>query len=78
MSSKEHSFAVNSYNQAVLTIISCHKKNILPIIFIKYFMIRGFGPDWLKEFRNLLKKQFSKIKEGILMTPAILPRRSGE
>ena len=25
-------------------------------------MVNGFGPDWLKEFNNLLEKKFSKKK----------------
>ena len=25
-------------------------------------MISGFGPDWIKEFKNLLEKKFSKKK----------------
>ena len=25
-------------------------------------MINGFGPDWIKEFKNLLEKKFSKKK----------------
>ena len=25
-------------------------------------MINGFGPDWIKEFNNLLKQRFSKKK----------------
>ena len=53
-------FKVNSFNQAVQTIISCHNKKIFPIIFIRYFMINGFGSDWLKEFNILLEKRFSK------------------
>ena len=60
MRSKNKSFAINSYHQAFKTINSCHSRKIFPIIFIKYFIIDGFGVDWFKEFKNLLEKQFSK------------------
>ena len=62
MKSKDYSFAINSYNQAVNIIIHCQKRKIFPIIFIKYFMINGLGPDWIEEFNNLLKHKFSKKK----------------
>jgi len=59
---KKYIFAINSYNQAVNTIKICYNWRILPIIYIKYFMVNGLGPDWVKEFNNLLKKQFSAKK----------------
>ena len=62
MKFKNYSFAINSYIQAVNVIITCQKKEIFPIIYIKYFIINGFGPDWIKEFKNLLEKKFSKKK----------------
>ena len=62
MKSKNYSFAINSYNQAVNVIITCQKFKIFPIIYIKYFMINGLGPDWIKEFNDLLKQKFSKKK----------------
>ena len=58
MKSKDYSFAINSYNQAVNIIINCQKRKIFPIIYIKYFMINGLGPDWIKEFNNLLEHKF--------------------
>ena len=58
MSFKKYSFAINSYHQAVKTINACHNRNILPIIYIKYFIVDGFGSDWLKEFNNLLIREF--------------------
>ena len=62
MKSKKYSFAINSYNQAANVIITCQKQRIVPIIYIKYFMVNGFGPDWIKEFNNLLEQKFSKKK----------------
>ncbi len=60
MKSVSYSFAINSYEQAVNLIIICQKRKIFPIIYIKYFMINGFGPDWLREFNNLLQQKFTK------------------
>ena len=62
MKYNNYCFVINSYHQAVKTIVACHNKKILPIIHIKYFIVNGFGPDWLKEFNNLIKKKFSKKK----------------
>ena len=62
MKSKDYSFAINSYNQAVNIIINCQKRKIFPIIYIKYFMINGLGTDWVKELNNLLEQKFSRKK----------------
>ena len=62
MRSKDYSFAINSYNQAVNIIINCQKQKIFPIIYIKYFMINGLGTDWVKELNNLLEQKFSRKK----------------
>ena len=62
MRSKNYSFAINSYNQAVNIIINCQKRKIFPIIYIKYFMINGLGTDWVKELNNLLEQKFSRKK----------------
>ena len=62
MKFKKYIFAINSYDQAVNTIKICYNWKILPIIYIKYFMVNGLGPDWVEEFNNLLKKQFSVKK----------------
>jgi len=63
----KYSFAINSYDQAVNTITICHNQKIFPIIYIKYFMVNGFGSDWIKQFNNLLKKKFSKKKFKIFV-----------
>ena len=43
----------------------CKKNNIFAIFFIQFYIINGFGPDWIIEFRNLLLKKFSKNKRNI-------------
>ncbi len=51
---------VNTLNQALKIISICKKIKIVPIFFIQFYIINGFGPDWIIEFRNLLLKKFSK------------------
>ena len=53
-------FNVNNIHQALKIILICKNYNIIPIFFIKYYIINGFGPDWIAEFRNLLLKEFNK------------------
>ena len=52
-------FSINSFNQASETISICGEKNIVPILFIKYFLINGFGIHWLQELKRLLLTQFT-------------------
>ena len=54
-----HCFSINSFNQASETISICVEKNIVPILFIKYFLINGFGIHWLQELKRLLLTQFT-------------------
>ena len=60
MLKKKYAFAVNSYYKAIETILSCKNKKIFPIIYIKFFIVDGFGPDWINELNNLLQNKFSK------------------
>ena len=60
MLSKNICFNVSSYNQACRVINSCNKNNIKPVIYIKYFIANGLGPDWINEFKNLLRKKYAK------------------
>ena len=53
-------FKVNTINQALKTTSICNNNKILPIFFIQFYIINGFGSDWIIEFRNLLLKNFSK------------------
>tara|TARA_Y100001970_G_C14251179_1_gene872011 strand:+ start:216 stop:623 length:408 start_codon:yes stop_codon:yes gene_type:complete len=57
---KKYCFAIISYQQAIETINACINKKILPVLFIKYFMINRLGRDWLVEFNNSIKE--NKIK----------------
>ena len=60
MLKKKYAFAINSYYKAIETILSCKNKKIFPIIYIKFFIVDGFGPDWINELNNLLQNKFSK------------------
>ena len=58
MTLKKPCFAINSYNQAVEIITISKKNKIMPILFIKYYLINGLGIDWLKELINMLQDKF--------------------
>ena len=60
-------FNVNNIHQALETTRICKNHNIIPIFFIKFYLIDGFGPDWITEFRNLLLKKFNKKDYKILV-----------
>ena len=53
-------FKVNTVYQACKIISICKNNKIIPIFFIQFYIINGFGPDWIIEFRNLLLKKFKK------------------
>ena len=42
------------------TIQEANKNNIKPIIFIKYYIVKGFGVDWIKALQLLLSSSFSQ------------------
>ena len=53
-------FKVNTVHQAIKTTYICNNNKIVPIFFIQFYIINGFGPNWIIEFRNLLLQKFSK------------------
>lgn len=58
MITKNYCFTVNSFLQAIYIITICKKKRIIPILFVKYYIINGLGIAWLSEFIDMLKEQF--------------------
>ena len=60
MKNKFICFAVNTLKQAEETIKEANKNNIKPIIFIKYYIVKGFGIDWIKTLQLLLASSFSQ------------------
>ena len=59
MRSKNNCFTINSYDQASKIISYCKDNNVVPILFIKYFLINGFGIHWLQELKRLLLTRFT-------------------
>ena len=59
MAINNHCFSINSYDQAIEVLKICKKNKICPILHIKYFLINGFGIEWLISIQKLLKKKFS-------------------
>tara|TARA_B110000438_G_C15794076_1_gene642066 strand:+ start:883 stop:1290 length:408 start_codon:yes stop_codon:yes gene_type:complete len=54
----KYCFAINSYNQALEIIEVCIKEKIIPILYIKYFLINGYGVDWLVQLNVLILKKY--------------------
>ena len=58
---KKRCFSINTYFQfQELIQLKTNKKTIL-IIFIKEYLIDGFGISWLKTFIELIKKNYSQF-----------------
>ena len=55
---KKYCFTINSYLQAVEIISISKKKNVVPILFIKYYLINGLGINWLNELKLMLENKF--------------------
>ena len=58
---------MKNIHQAIETASICKTNKILPIFYIKFYLIDGFGLDWIIEFRNLLLKKFNKNNFKILV-----------
>jgi len=57
---KLYCYSIINYKQAEEAIKVAKKNNIKPIIFIKYYIISGFGVEWVKALISLLTKNFSR------------------
>ena len=58
--SKKDCFAIKTFFQFKDIIKYKKNKKKILIIFIKYYLIKGFGIDWLKTFINLINKNYSE------------------
>ena len=58
MKNKFICFGINTLKQAEETIKEANKKNIKPIIFIKYYFVKGFGVNWIKTLQLMLASSF--------------------
>ncbi len=57
---KKDCFAVNTYIQFEKLVKLKKNKNKILIIFIKNYLVKGFGIDWLRNFIKLIKKNYSE------------------
>ena len=60
MKNKSICFSINTINQAEFILKEFNKKTQI-IFYIKNYLIKGFGIDWLINFRYLLKKKSKSI-----------------
>ncbi|PPR47326.1 MAG: hypothetical protein CFH19_00575 [Alphaproteobacteria bacterium MarineAlpha5_Bin9] len=62
MRSTKNHICINTNNieEAKIIINICKNNKIIPILFIKSYLIDGFGPDWLIEFRIMLLDYYKK------------------
>lgn len=60
MYKKNICFIFKSYTQAEEIINFCKKNNVIPIIFIKYYLINGLGISWFIELKKLLISNLKK------------------
>ena len=51
-------FSINNYTVAIEVISVCKKLKKIPVLHIKYFIINGFGINWLKELNQLIKLKY--------------------
>jgi len=58
VSLKNYCFTINSYHQAAEVITIFKKNKIVPVLYIKYYLINGLGMDWLNELKNMLLREF--------------------
>ena len=67
MKKSHYCFDTKSYHQAVEIIGICKLKKIIPIIYFKYYLINGFGIDWITQLISMLLIKFKKKDFKILI-----------
>jgi len=55
-------FSINNYLEAVEIISICKKLKKIPVLYVRHFIIKGFGINWLNEFNKLIREHH-KIKD---------------
>ena len=55
---KNYCLTFNSYNQAQEILNICKEKKIIPVLFVKHYLINGLGIDWLVVLKEMLEKDF--------------------
>ena len=59
--SKKKCFAINSYYQIEKIVSKNKRKYKVLVIFIKYYLIKGLGIDWLNTLIIITKKKYKSI-----------------
>ena len=59
---KRKSFAIHSYTQLEKLIFEKKNKKKILIIFIKHYLIKGFGVSWLNALIKLINKNYKNCK----------------
>ncbi len=57
---KNIAFTVNTLEQAEKIILETKKYNIKPVLQLKNYLLKGFGPDFVVVFNNMLIAKFGK------------------
>ncbi|MDC6448330.1 hypothetical protein PQZ42_04545 [Alphaproteobacteria bacterium] len=60
MKKKTFVFTVNTPEQAEVIILGSKIYNFKPILHLKYYLIKGFGIDFIFTFRNMLISKFGE------------------
>lgn len=60
MKKKSFAFTVNTLEQAEKIILETEFYNIKPVIHLKNYLVRGFGTDYILNFKSILINKFGK------------------
>ena len=64
---KRIGFSVNNLNKIKEIIHISRQNNIFPIIYIKYYLAKGFGLEWITSLDFILSKSFKKNTYGLFV-----------
>ena len=57
---KKKYYEIKTYNELDSLIIKRKRKHSFTIVYIKNFLIKGFGVDWVRTMKNLANKKHKK------------------
>ena len=60
MKKKFYAFSINTLQQAENIILVSKIYKIKPILYLKSYIIKGFGPEFIFTFKNMLVSKFGK------------------
>jgi len=64
---KQIAFTINTLEQAEIIIKRTKNYQVTPILHFKKYILQGFGPDFIINFRNILASKFSKSRFKIFV-----------